>query len=96
MRAEEGLLIEQFLSQDEKQKVLEMKAEMERERAERDAEARMKEAMAQAKRARVEQARLQEAACQQAGHMAPGVNMLGDSFCFTGGAQLQEYSNGCV
>ncbi|KAI5077535.1 hypothetical protein GOP47_0007359 [Adiantum capillus-veneris] len=62
MRAEEGLMIEQFLFQDEKQKVLEMKVEMERERAERDAEARMKEAM---ERARAEQARMLEAARQQ-------------------------------
>ncbi|MCO5583649.1 hypothetical protein L7F22_037562 [Adiantum nelumboides] len=88
MRAEEGLMVEQFLFQDEKQKVLEMKVEMERERAERDAEARMKEAM---ERARAEQARMQEAARpQHVGRVVPGVNMLGDSFVFGAGAQLQD------
>ncbi|KAH7440852.1 hypothetical protein KP509_03G014100 [Ceratopteris richardii] len=80
MRAEEDLMLELCLLQDEKRRTLELKAEMEREKAEREA----------VERARAEQMRMQEAAWQQSRRLVPGVTVLGDPFAFAGGLQLLE------
>lgn len=68
MRAEERMMVEQVLLQDEKHKLIEIKLEVEaRERAEREAEARLKEAIAQEERVRAEaQARAQAQAQAEA------------------------------
>ncbi|KAH7429309.1 hypothetical protein KP509_09G041200 [Ceratopteris richardii] len=80
MRSEEGLMIERYLLQDEKQKYLELKAEIERERIAREA----------IERAQVEQASMQEAVRQQSSQFAPDMNMLGNSFGHAAGLQFQE------